>query len=63
VVGALILIKQGAASVRSRLEGFEVAGTAAGLGMFVALSIIASSPLLGSTKKFSVPDEVALRIR
>jgi hypothetical protein len=31
--------------------------------MFVALVIIASSPSLGSTQKFRVPDDVALRIR
>jgi hypothetical protein len=51
--------------MRNRLErfGFLLLGTAAGLGLFVPLVIIASSPLLGSTQKFSVPDDVALRIR
>jgi hypothetical protein len=51
--------------MRNRLErfGLLLLGTAAGLGLFVPLVIIASSPLLGSTQKFSVPDDVALRIR
>ena len=51
--------------MRNRLENFGLLplGAAGGLGMFVALVIIASSPLLGSTQKFSVPDDVALRIR
>jgi len=44
--------------MRNRVEG-----TAAGLGVFVAIVIIASSPLFGSAQKFSVPDDVALRIR
>ena len=38
-------------------------GTAVGLGVLVALVIIASSTLLASTQSFSVPDDVALRIR
>jgi hypothetical protein len=51
--------------MRNRLErfGLLLLGTAAGLGLFVPLVIIASSPLLGSTQKFSVPDDVALRMR
>ena len=51
--------------MRNRVErfGLLLLGTAAGFGLFVALVIIAPSPLLGSTQKFSVPDHVALRIR
>jgi hypothetical protein len=51
--------------MRNRLErfGLLLLGTAAGFGMFVALVTIASFPLLGSTEKFNVPDDVALRIR
>ena len=51
--------------MRNRVErfGLLLLGTAAGFGLFVALVIIAPSPLLGSTQKFSVPDDVALRIR
>jgi hypothetical protein len=50
------------ATMRNRLERFGLLGTA-GLGMLVALVIIASSPLLASAQRFSVPDDVALRIR
>jgi hypothetical protein len=51
--------------MRNRLErfGLLLLGTAAGLGLFVPLVILASSPLLGASQKFSVPDDVALRIR
>jgi len=49
--------------MRNRLERFGLPGAAAGLAVLVALIIIASSPLHGSTQKFSVPDDVALRIR
>jgi hypothetical protein len=51
--------------MRNRLErfGLLLLSTAAGFGLFVALVTIASSPLLGSTEKFNVPDDVALRIR
>lgn len=49
--------------MRNRLERCGLPGAAAGIGMLVALVIMASSPLLGSTQKFSVPDDVALRIR
>lgn len=47
----------------NRLKRFELLGYAAGLGLVVALVTITSSLLLGSTQSFSVPDDVALRIR
>ena len=46
-----------------RLERFGLLASAASLGLLVALIIITSSPLLGSTQSFRVPDDVALRIR
>src|SRR6204780_2451716 len=54
---------KGEASVGNRLKRFELLGYAAGLGLVVALVTITSSLLLGSTQNFSVPDDVALRIR
>jgi hypothetical protein len=47
----------------NRLERFGLLGSAASLGLLAALVTITSSPLLGSTQTFSVPDDVALRIR
>src|SRR5580658_8103171 len=58
----MVIIK-GEASVGNRLKRFELLGHAAGLGLVVALVTITSSLLLGSTQSFSVPDDVALRIR
>jgi len=49
--------------VGNRLKRFELLGYAAGLGLVVALVTITSSLLPGSTQRFSVPDDVALRIR
>jgi hypothetical protein len=49
--------------MRNLDERVGLLGTAVGLGILVALVIIASSPLLASTQSFSVPDDVALRIR
>jgi hypothetical protein len=49
--------------VHNRLEKTGFLGSAAGLGLLLALIIITASPLLGSTQSFSVPDDVALRIR
>jgi hypothetical protein len=45
------------------LERFGLLGSAAHLGLLAALVIIVSSPLLTSAQSFSVPDDVALRIR
>jgi hypothetical protein len=47
----------------SRLEKSRSPASFAGLGLLLALLIITASPMLGSTQKFSVPDDVALRIR
>ena len=47
----------------NRLKRFELLGYAADLGLVLALVTITSSLLLGSTQSFSVPDDVALRIR
>ena len=47
----------------SRLEKSGSPASFAGLGLLLALLIITASPMLGSTQKFSVPDDVALRIR
>jgi hypothetical protein len=58
-----VVIIKGEASVGNRLKRFELLGYAAGLGLVVALVTITSSLLLGSTQSFSVPDDVALRIR
>jgi len=49
--------------MRNLDERIGFLGTAVGLGVLVALVIIASSTLLASTQSFSVPDDVALRIR
>jgi hypothetical protein len=57
------VIIKGEASVGNRLKRFELLGYAAGLGLVVALVTITSSLLLGSTQSFSVPDDVAPRIR
>jgi hypothetical protein len=49
--------------VRNRLEKTGFLGSAVGMGLLLALIIITASPLLGSSQSFSVPDDVALRIR
>ncbi len=48
--------------MRNRLEGSGYPA-AAGLGWLLAVIILTVPSLLGSTQKFSVPDDVALRIR
>jgi hypothetical protein len=47
----------------NRLERFGLLASAAGLALFLALIIITPPPLLGSTQSFTLPDDVALRIR
>jgi len=47
--------------MRNRLEGSGY--PAAGFGWLLAVIILTVPSLLGSTQKFSVPDDVALRIR
>jgi hypothetical protein len=49
--------------MHNRLEKAGFLTSAAGLGLLLALIIITASPLLGSTQNFTVPDDVALRIR
>ena len=49
--------------MRNRFEKTGFLASAAGLGLLLALIIITASPLLGSPQSFSVPDDVALRIR
>jgi hypothetical protein len=48
--------------MRNRLEGSGYPA-AAGFGWLLAVIILTVPSLLGSTQKFSVPDDVALRIR
>jgi hypothetical protein len=45
------------------LEKSAYLTSSAGLGLLLAVIIITASPLLGSTRKFNVPDDLALRIR
>jgi len=47
----------------SRFAKLESRAAAASFGLLLAFIIVAVSPLLGSTQRFSVPDDVALRIR
>jgi hypothetical protein len=47
----------------SRFAKFESRAVAASFVLLLAVSIVTVSPLLGSTQSFSVPDDVALRIR
>ena len=47
----------------NRLEKSGYLASSAGLGLFLAVIIVAVPSLLGSTQKFSVPDDLALRIR
>jgi hypothetical protein len=49
--------------MRIRLEGFGHSAYAAGFSWFLALIIVTTPSLLGSTQKFSVPDDLAFRIR
>ena len=49
--------------MHNRLEKSAYLTSSAGLGLFLAVIIITASPLLGSTRKFNVPDDLALRIR
>jgi hypothetical protein len=49
--------------MRNRLEEFGSPASFAGLGLLLALIIVTVPSLLGSSQKFSVPDDVALRIR
>ena len=47
----------------NRLKSFELLRYLAGLGLVVALITITSFSSFGSTQRFSIPDDVALRIR
>jgi hypothetical protein len=47
----------------NRLEEFGSLASAASLSLLLALIIVMAAPLPGSTQSFSVPDDVALRIR
>jgi hypothetical protein len=49
--------------MHNRLEKSAYLTSSAGLGLLLAAIIITASPLLGSTRKFNVPDDLALRIR
>jgi hypothetical protein len=49
--------------MRNRLAKFEPRAATACFGFLLALTIVPASSLLGSTQAFSVPDDVALRIR
>src|SRR6202167_988775 len=49
--------------MRSYLAGSESRAFAARQCLLLALVLITACPLLGSTQNFSVPDDVALRIR
>jgi hypothetical protein len=49
--------------MRNRLEKTGFLTSTTGFGLLLALIIITASPLFGSTQSFSVPDDVALRIR
>jgi hypothetical protein len=44
-------------------ERFGVLGSALGLWVVATLAVINCSSLVGSTQKFSIPDDVALRVR
>lgn len=47
----------------NRFGKFGFRAAAARIGLLLAFIIFTVSPLLGSTQSFSVPDDVALRIR
>ena len=47
----------------NRFEGSALLGRANILGSLAALFVSITFPALGSTQSFSVPDDVALRIR
>jgi hypothetical protein len=47
----------------NRHERFGLIPSLVGLGLVVALVIIISSPLVASTQNFSIPEDVALRVR
>jgi hypothetical protein len=49
--------------MHNRLEKSAYLTSSAGLGLVLAVIMITASPLLGSTGKFNVPDDLALRIR
>jgi hypothetical protein len=49
--------------MHNRLEKSAYLTSSAGLGLLLAVILITASPLLGSTRKFNVPDDLALRIR
>ena len=49
--------------MHNRLDKSAYLTSSAGLGLVLAVIIITASPLLGSTPKFNVPDDLALRIR
>ena len=49
--------------MHNRLEKSAYLTSSAGLGLLLAVIIITASPLSGSTRKFNVPDDLALRIR
>jgi len=49
--------------MHNRLEKSAYLTSSAGLGLVLAVIMITTSPLLGSTRKFNVPDDLALRIR
>src|SRR6266403_288300 len=54
---------KGVASMHNRLEKSAYLTSSAGLGLLLAVIIVTASPLSGSTRKFNVPDDLALRIR
>jgi hypothetical protein len=49
--------------MRSYFERFPSPAFSIGLGLLFGLVAISASPLFGSTQSFSVPDDLALRIR
>ena len=49
--------------MRNRLEKSGYLTSSSGLGLLLAVIMITASPLLGSTQKFSIPIDLALRIR
>ena len=49
--------------MRNRLAKFGSLASPASLGLLLAMIIITASPLVGSTQSFTVPDDVALRVR
>ena len=49
--------------MHNRLEKSAYLTSSAGLGLLLAVIIVTASPLSGSTRKFNVPDDLALRIR